>query len=188
MKHAETITQLLERIGRLVANAEHADGFKPVQWEALRYLEQANVFSRNPGAMADYLGVTKGSVSQTVSTLEQRGLIKKSTDKHDKRVTRLALTAAGRKRLQQHPLQAMIDSAEQLTLTRQQQLTSGLKTLLSHHLDRQNRSQFGQCKACRHLRQNETGYHCSLLNEPLQAPSVELICAEYEPLAAKGRT
>jgi len=180
MKQSEKIAQFVERIGRLIANAHHEDGFKPVQWEALRYLSQANVFSRNPGALGEFLGVTKGSVSQTLSTLEQRGLLRKKSDKKDKRMVRLELTAAGRTLITDNPLQALSDTVESLNNQQQQALASGLEALLGEHLNKRDRKPFGQCRYCRHLLKQQENFRCGLLNEPLKAHSTELICAEFE--------
>ena len=40
-----------ERLGRLVQSEAHAAGLQPVQWEALRFLERANRFSRTAAAV-----------------------------------------------------------------------------------------------------------------------------------------
>lgn len=180
MKRSERIAQLVERIGRLITNAQHADGFKPVQWEALRYLNQANVFSRNPGSLGQYLGVTKGSVSQTLSTLEQRGLLKKKTDKKDKRVVRLELTPTGKALVAVDPLQELSESADSLSAKRQDELVAGLEEILHKHLVNRGRQLFGQCRECRHFQKNNGQYHCGLLDEPLEAQGIEMICAEFE--------
>ena len=179
MNQAQKIAQIVERIGRLVANTQHADGFKPVQWEVLRYLSEANVFSRNPSALGEYLGITKGSVSQTVSTLEQHDLLRKKSDKTDKRVVRLELTPAGRSLLAENPLQELSATAEKLPAKQQAQLATGLEALLREHLNQQDRKPFGLCRDCRHLQVSDGAVHCGLLNVPLKAEHTELICAEF---------
>ena len=180
MKRTERIAQLAERLGRLITNGEHADGFKPVQWETLRYLNQANVFSRNPGSLAQYLGVTKGSVSQTLSTLEQRGLVRKRTDEKDKRVVRLELTPAGRRQVAADPLRALSSSIGALDGGQQREAEAALEAILRTHLTRLGRQAFGQCRDCRHLRKNKRQYRCGLLDEPLELASTKMICAEFE--------
>jgi len=77
---AEHIAALIERIGRLLSTDAHAAGLLPVQWEVLRYLRRANRFSRTPAALTAYLGLTKGTVSQTLRALEGRGLVRKRVD------------------------------------------------------------------------------------------------------------
>lgn len=183
MKKSDKIAQVIERIGRLVANAQHANGFKPVQWEALRYLSEANLFSRNPGSLGIYLGITKGSVSQTVATLEQRGLLKKKGSKTDKRAVGLELTAAGRTLLAENPLLDISVTARALSGRAQTELLSGLENLLRTHLQRQDRQSFGQCRDCRHLLKESGHFRCGLLDQPLTAASTELICAEFSQSA-----
>lgn len=72
MRSVDDILILLERIGRVLQNDGHSEGLKPTQWEALRYFARANRFSRSPSALTAYLGMTKGTVSQTVGALEKR--------------------------------------------------------------------------------------------------------------------
>ena len=100
----ERIAALIERIGRLLSTDAHAGGLLPVQWEALRYLGRANRFSRTPAALTAYLGLTKGTVSQTVHALEARGLVTKQVDPVDRRGRRLSLSPAGRTLLMRDPL------------------------------------------------------------------------------------
>ena len=57
---------LIERLGRLLQTEEQETGLNPAQWQALRFLGRANRFSRTPATVADYLGSTRGTVSQTL--------------------------------------------------------------------------------------------------------------------------
>ena len=59
------VAALIERLGRLTTTEAHAEGLLPVQWEVLRYLDRANRYSRTAVALTAYLGITKGTVSQT---------------------------------------------------------------------------------------------------------------------------
>ncbi len=78
-KLAIEAAQLIERLDRLVRSGESGHGLNPAQWEALRYLARANRFSRNPAALADYLGSTRGTVSQTLIALEQKGHVARTS-------------------------------------------------------------------------------------------------------------
>ena len=73
--HAARVAELIDRLGRMTRELQYVDGLNPAQWEALRYLNRANRYSRTPGGVADFLGATKGTISQTVSALESKGLI-----------------------------------------------------------------------------------------------------------------
>ena len=59
---------LIGRLDRLMRSGVAVEGLNPAQWEALRYLARANRFSRPPAGLADYLGSTRGTVSQTLDS------------------------------------------------------------------------------------------------------------------------
>lgn len=50
-------------------------GLLPVQWAILGYVRDANRYSNTPQALAEYLALTKGTVSQSLKLLEARGWI-----------------------------------------------------------------------------------------------------------------
>ncbi|MGI9505229.1 MAG: MarR family transcriptional regulator, partial [Geminicoccaceae bacterium] len=81
---------LLERIGRLIRTEEQVGDLYPAQWSALRYLKRANRFSRTPMALAEYLGTTRGTISQTLIALERKGLITRQPSARDKRSVNIA--------------------------------------------------------------------------------------------------
>ena len=67
-----------------------------VHVEIIQYLSSCNLYSNTAQALSEYLGQTKGSISQTISNLEKNGLLKKSQDRNDKRVYHLELTFKGK--------------------------------------------------------------------------------------------
>src|SRR5260370_2204020 len=80
------------------------EALQPVHLQALIYLSKANRYSNTPQALAEYLGLTKGTVSQTLLLLDRRGLIERFEDDIDPRVVRLPLSAAGEPLLyESHP-------------------------------------------------------------------------------------
>src|SRR5690606_7500665 len=91
-KSASDLHLLLERVSSLFRSQirEHASehGLKLVQLEALIFFSTANRYSDTVGALTEYLGVTKGTVSQTVMALERRGLVEKVPDPNDGRIVR----------------------------------------------------------------------------------------------------
>lgn len=175
---------LLERLARLVQNDAHAEGLKPTQWEALRFLARANRFSRSPGALTAYLGTTKGTVSQTLRALERKALIEKRPVEGDRRGVRLELTPAGEALLQRDPLSELRTSLADLTIAERDVLGSSLEDLLRDMLARRGHRPFGQCRTCRYFNPTHEGgapYFCGLLEEPLSGPDSEKICAEQTP-------
>ena len=70
-------------------------GLQPVQFDALQYLMQCNHYSDTPMAVTEFLGQTKGTVSQTLNVLVRKGFIAKTMDQEDKRVVHLSVTSKG---------------------------------------------------------------------------------------------
>ncbi|MDJ0710610.1 MAG: MarR family transcriptional regulator [Woeseiaceae bacterium] len=176
---------VLERLGRLLQNDAHRHGLKPTQWEALRYLGRANRFSRSPGAVTAYLGMTKGTVSQTLAALERKGLIRKVTVPKDRRNVTIEMTRKGTALLKKDPLEDLEAATLRLADEQRTQLGESLRQLLGNALQQRDGRPFGACNTCRHFQKDaEDGkpHRCGLLDEPLSAPDSELICVEQEPL------
>ncbi len=47
-------------------------GLQPVHFQVLNYLSRCNKYSNTPAAVANYLGMTRGTVSQSLIILEKR--------------------------------------------------------------------------------------------------------------------
>ncbi len=86
---AEQLAHLLDRLGRAVHNLQFTDGLNPAQWGALRFISRAKPATCKPSALADYLCTTKGTISQTLKSLEIKGYIRKIAETKDRRVVRL---------------------------------------------------------------------------------------------------
>ncbi len=181
---AESIAALIERIGRLISTEAHIDGLLPVQWETLRYLNRANRFSRTPAALTAYLGLTKGTVSQTLNVLEYKGLVKKQANPKDRRSKHLSLTGKAQKLLLRDPLDATIAAIGRLTSASQKTLKKDLRSVLTTRLTSQDRQPFGQCQNCRYFaRRHAEGspHYCALLQEQLMEDDAQAICFEQVP-------
>lgn len=186
MGSVDDILILLERIGRVLQNDGHSEGLKPTQWEALRYFARANRFSRSPSGLTAYLGMTKGTVSQTVSALERKGLIEKATGDADRRQIRIEVTAKGKKLLNRDPLEAMGALLSRLPARQRQALKDDLGDFLRATLRQRDGRPFGACKTCRYFQKNAAGgapHKCGLLEEPLSSTDKEMICVEHEAAA-----
>ncbi len=90
---------LLERLGALIQQSVRDDaarhGLLPIDIQVWHYLMRAHRYSDLPIAIAEYFGITRGTVSQTIAVLERKGLLTKEPDaQHGKRV-HLKLTSLG---------------------------------------------------------------------------------------------
>lgn len=184
-----SIASLLERIARLMRAAEHDTNLNPAQWEALRYLARCNRFSNSPGALKDYLAATKGTISQTLKTLERKGLIEKTNRPGDGRSVALALTAAGSKTLSWDPWQRLEVHVKEIAPENRRGLLLALRAILAQEIARNRLKTFGTCRRCRHFRLNaapngsSSPHQCDLYRLPLSAADAEHICADHEPRA-----
>jgi DNA-binding MarR family transcriptional regulator len=156
-------------------------GLQPVHLAALDYLARANRYSDTPGAVGEYLELTKGTVSQSLQVLEREGLITKRPDPNDKRVVHLAVSAAGKRVLRKiAPTLLLHKVVKSLPCDRLSSTEADLKQLLLG-LQRARRSRaFGVCHTCRFFKTEATGFRCGLTHEKLSVSDSHKICREQE--------
>jgi DNA-binding MarR family transcriptional regulator len=173
----------LERLARLLRQADHAKGLRPVQWEALRYLARCNALSHSPGALARYLGSTKGTVSQTVMALEKKGFVRKVVDPKDHRGVQLYLTEAGTALLEGDDLQVVKADINELSDKTRRRFDRALASLLEQARLRLGEPSFGTCLSCRYYREASSGSSalCMKVNAALSDVETRLICVEHSP-------
>lgn len=187
--NSKRVFDLIERIGALVRSDARRQAMphelQPVHLQVLDYLSRANRFSDTPLAVGEYLGLTKGNMSQRINVLERLDLIRKAADDVDGRVVHLTITNAGKRLLADaHPPPSWRD-AESLVGTKQfRNLEEPLAELLQALIAANGFKTFGQCKTCRfHQRPNRQPF-CGLLEVELDLEQADQICREHQPLAA----
>ncbi|WP_371228309.1 MarR family winged helix-turn-helix transcriptional regulator [Roseovarius sp. 2305UL8-3] len=172
---------LLDRLTRLSAADAWADHLTPTQMAALDYLNRANRYSRAPSQVADYLGATRGTVSQTLRTLERKGLIEEQRSTEDKRRISYDITADG---------QAATGSCDGLDAAvsalpedDRKALTQGMRALLTEMVTKRGARPFGFCRDCRHHVTGTGGKaRCALLGVALALDEAGQICHEQTPV------
>lgn len=178
------ILDLSERLGNLAEShlkaAMSGHGLQAVHARILLYLAHANRYSNTPLVVAEYLGLTKGTVSQSLILLEHKGLLARRKDARDGRVVRLELTAAGLSLARAVETGYVARWAEAA-----KGLPAGLLDALTDMLRRlqwaEGRRSFGPCRTCRHfLPEAEGRWRCGLTGEALTAEDGERICREHE--------
>ena len=174
---AETLAKL-ERLARLLRQSGHSKGLNPVQWEALRYLGRCNALSHSPGAMAKYLGSTKGTVSQTIKALEKKALLSKQVDAQDSRGVVLFLTDTGKALLADDDLNVVKADIAELSDKTRRRFDRALDALLEQARLRHGEPQFGNCLNCRYYREASSGLsaHCMKVNAAVTPHETPLIC------------
>jgi DNA-binding MarR family transcriptional regulator len=180
---AATSLLKLERLSRLLRQADHAKGLNPVQWETLRYLARCNALSHSPGALARYLGSTKGTVSQTVMALEKKGLVRKEADPKDWRGVALFLSDQGKALLADDDLNVVKADIAELSDKTRRRFDRALDALLEQARLRADEPCFGTCPTCRYYREASTGMasHCMKVHAAVSDAETKLICVEHVP-------
>ncbi|MEN8130802.1 MAG: MarR family winged helix-turn-helix transcriptional regulator [Pseudomonadota bacterium] len=181
----KVVHDLIERLGNLVRADVRAVcneyGMRPAQLEALGFLTQCNHYSDTPQAVAEFLGLTKGTVSQTLKVLEQKGLLRKRGDARDKRLVHLKPTAKGR-RMVEHtvPAESLTCGLEKLSKSESQLTVRALRVLLRSVQKANGLRTFAPCHTCRFNQRRDGGYFCGLTHEPLEEHDVALLCREHQ--------
>lgn len=182
MAESLDISELLNRVGRIVHGLQFANGLNPAQWEALRFLSRANCYSRTPGALAEYLGSTKGTISQTIIALEAKGYVNRTRSKHDRRSVNIELTDDGLELVELDPL-AMIETAvDGLTDVDREGFARSMGALIKSLQRDLGQVEFGDCGGCVHNRiDGEFGEscHCLFKDEPLSVDDTARICLNF---------
>ncbi|WP_196140902.1 MarR family winged helix-turn-helix transcriptional regulator [Aliikangiella sp. G2MR2-5] len=173
----ERLANLLKQEAR---TASTKSGLQAVQYDALLYLSRCNRFSNTPIAVTEYLGLTKGTVSQTIKVLERKGYVTKVKDKEDKRLTHLNLTSEGAQLISSsYPPPDFISVLDNQSKSVQALLSNVVHQLLSEYRNASDNRAFGECRYCIYHRQTSKGYRCSLLSQPLNDDETLKICREF---------
>ena len=181
MANESKIRSLINRLARIDAAAIWSENINPPQRAALEYLARANRFSRAPSHVADYLGTTRGTMSQTLKALAQKGYVEERRLETDRRSISYSTTALGERAVSKGMLMSdMLKSLDQEDLD---SLSGGLEKLLRRMLAANGGRSFGICRTCRYHEKMGKGGYCSLLSEPLQPQEGDLICHEHEAVA-----
>jgi len=175
----ERLSNLLRAEGWRVGKTH---GLQPIQLQMLGYLTICNRYSNTPAGVAEYFGLTKGTVSQSLIALETQGLIGKQADSKDGRVVHILVTTAGQLIVDEDLPPALLCTAlNELSTAEQEQATHLLKRLLVALQKAHQTRSFGVCSSCRyHQVEGSDSFRCGLTQEPLTNEEIGLICREHQ--------
>ncbi|CAH1200491.1 Transcriptional regulator, MarR family [Candidatus Nitrotoga sp. BS] len=166
------------------------EGLNPTQVGILEALQ-----SRREGVrlswIAQHLGVTAASASDSITSLTTKGLIEKGRDSADGRAVALRLTGSG------HDLAARIsssvnfahDAVSDLPPSTQEALFESLLALIGKLQQSDRFPEIRACVTCKYFAINrhpdsEEPHHCTLVNAPLSVSLLRLDCPEHDPAQA----
>jgi DNA-binding MarR family transcriptional regulator len=180
-----TVAELVEQLGHCACSEAFSAGLNPAQWAALRFFERANRFSRTVSAFAQYHGTTRGTASQTIRALVQKGYLLRLPTKHDQRSFRLDLTDKAQQLLGSDPFGEFVSAAGALPAAECSALAAGLRAILDQVLEKRARPRFGVCTSCEHLcaidgaEVGGCGHHCRIQDELLEHRELGRICVDH---------
>ena len=179
------LLELVERLGNLMRTelrrAGADESLQPVHLQALIYLSKANRYSNTPQALADYLGLTKGTVSQTLLLLDRRGLIERFEDDIDRRVVRLRLSSQGERLLAEaQPALPWQNATRNISPNRIRNATSALREALVTLQEDNEGAVFGVCGSCSWCQKlSQRIYRCGKMGDRLSGPETRKLCRVY---------
>jgi DNA-binding MarR family transcriptional regulator len=183
-----TVFDLIEYMAALIRSEERRRctelKLQLVHFQVLEYLSLCNKYSDTPAAITNYLGMTRGTVSQSLILLEKRELIKKTQDQADKRVFHIQLLKKGFNTLNKAKPTSLFKKAA-IILEKNSTIIGGeeifIKALTA--LQKANNSHsFGICSTCKNFTRKSTGFFCELTQEKLSKNDSEQICQEHMPI------
>ena len=177
-----SVFDLIERMSALIRSEERRRctelGLQPVHLQVMDYLSRCNRYSDTPAALANYLGMTRGTVSQTILLLEKKGYLKKTADENDKRMVHLSLLAEGNALMNKASPAELYSQASAIFNENINQENVFINAL--NALQKANKSQsFGLCKTCKYFTETSVGFVCDLTKEQLNQGDSEKICQEH---------
>lgn len=178
--------KLIERISTLLRSEERkkyaAIGLQPIHGQVLEYLAKCNRYSNTHASVAEYLGLTKGTVSQSIQLLERKHYLEKSPDAIDGRVVHLTLTDAGRKLISElKPLDIFKHAETRVSQQEFDSIGNALQSTLGLLQKVNNTRSFGLCKTCRHFSVEHQHFLCGLTEQPLNRDDTDKICRDHIP-------
>ena len=190
MELEDKIFSALERIHTASRSAlqrtvsEH--GISPLQAQIIHFLNRRGASSVSQ--LAEQIRVSKPTISDAVTVLLEKKLIKRIASQHDARSYALMLTAKGKSQATHLASYAapFLDSVSELDKTQKAALWDALlhllKTMEAQGLIPHQR----MCFSCKHFAKGEngTGYYCRLMQKELTALELRIDCAEHERMAS----
>ncbi|MEE9337352.1 MAG: MarR family transcriptional regulator [Methylococcaceae bacterium] len=184
-----TIFDLIELMAILIRSEERKKctelKLQMVHFQVLEYLSLCNKYSDTAAAITNYLGMTRGTVSQTLILLEKRKFIKKNQDLTDKRVFHIQLLKKGFNILNRAKPTDLFKKASIILKKNSSTMPDGKDFFIEAltALQKANNSySFGICITCKNFMTNSTGFFCQLTQENLSISDSEKICQEHVPI------
>jgi DNA-binding MarR family transcriptional regulator len=160
-------------------------GLTPVQIQALIFLLFHKEEERTLSDMACELGVTKATLSEVITTLEQKELVSRKVSSDDARSFILHLTSQGRMLATKTSLLSTVlrEPVMKFTSAEKENLLNSLLAIIRYLNEKGIITRQRMCFSCRFFEWHRSGgAFCHLMQKPLKKTDLRLNCPEHEPL------
>jgi DNA-binding MarR family transcriptional regulator len=181
----EEIAELLVYLGRAARGTGARSYLTAAQWTAMRFFARANHVSRTPSAFASFHATTRGTASQVIKTLMQKGYLIRHEAVDDRRSVRLDLTDSGQTIMQDDPLRDLTQAIDQLEGNLRTALRQALPALAGELAKIRDTVAFGTCGDCRHFSTSDAAHYCACVGAELALADLGRLCVNFA--AGKGQ-
>lgn len=169
-------------------------GLTPTQAQLLVVLRSDPADALGVSHLARRLAVSTPTVSDSLSALERKGLVRKTRGPHDQRAVLVRLTRKGSAvaRRAAHWPDALLSAVDQLSPDEQRVFLRGLVKMIRSLQDRGLIPVARMCVTCRYFRPHvypdpARPHHCAYVDAPFGDGGLRLDCLEHQPAARAQR-
>jgi len=181
----EEIAELLVYLGRAARGTDAGSNLTVGQWTAMRFFARANHLSRTPSAFASFHATTRGTASQIIKSLMQKGYLARYEVADDRRSVRLDLTSSGKSIMHIDPLNKLTEAIDQLEGKLRMALRQALPALAGELVKVRGTVAFGTCGDCRHFSDSGAASYCACVDAELAPADLGCLCVNFA--ASEGR-
>jgi DNA-binding MarR family transcriptional regulator len=175
----EEIAELLVYLGRAARGTDAASDLTVAQWTAMRFFARANRLSRTPSAFASFHATTRGTASQIIKSLMQKGYLARHEAADDRRSVLLDLTSSGKSSMRNDPLNNLTEAIDQLDSMLRTALRQALPALAGELGKVRGTVAFGTCGDCRHFSCCGAVSYCACVDAELAPADLGCLCVNF---------
>lgn len=180
------ILSALERVSQAFRTLLWLEGkalsLNPIQIQVLSYLWKQPPARRRVSAISQAFDLSRASVSDTIKSLEKRGLVSREPHPQDSRSSILSLTASGLDAAFRTSSYAakVLESLQNL----EKEEKDHMYWSLNHLIRDLNASGVitiqRMCLNCHHYEYGDQGHYCHLLGQGLKVSDLKMDCGEHQ--------
>lgn len=166
-------------------------GLSPTQGQILALLATDDGLTASE--VGSRLGIGLPTISEAVTTLAAKGLVKRTPDERHPRARLLRLTPAGRRLSAQTRAwpEFLTQAVGALSPVEQATLLTALMKMIRTLQEQGQIPVQHMCVTCTHFRPHvqagETPHHCAFVDAPMRASHLRLDCADHQPAATEAQ-